>query len=68
MKTRFVVIWDPPINKGTVGCIFDTHDEAWGFVRDHLEPSGWPMNIRVIHGEEGRDFYDHLKQSQGETA
>jgi hypothetical protein len=66
MKHRFVVLWDPPINKPSVGCIFDTYEEAWSFVHNQLEPSGWPMNVRVIQAEESKDFYNQIKHVQGE--
>lgn len=49
---HWVVLWDPPINKGTVARVFHDEGKAWSFVRERLEPSGWPMNVRVIHTNE----------------
>jgi hypothetical protein len=49
---HWVVLWDPPVNKGTVARVFHDESKAWSFVRERLEPTGWPMNIRVIHASE----------------
>lgn len=43
----YLVLWDPPINKGTVGRKFDTRTEAEEWAKINLEASGWPMNIRI---------------------
>lgn len=43
----FLVLWDPPINKGTCGTVFATEEEAKKFVELNLAPPGWPTNIRV---------------------
>lgn len=53
----FMVLWDPPINKGTVGKEFATEEAAERWADEHLRVTGWPMNIRVLRRSEVQGYY-----------
>ncbi len=44
---RWVVVWDPPINKLKAARIFDDQEEAWKFLNE-LVATGWPMNPMLV--------------------
>ncbi len=49
---QWVVLWDPPINKGTVGRIFNDEIKAWEFFRNQQAYGGGmtlPQIIRVAN-------------------
>jgi len=48
----YLVLWDPPTNKGTCGKWFSSREDAVAYSATELEPSGWPMNIRILSSDE----------------
>ena len=60
---HWVALWNPPVNKGTVARVFHDEEKAWSFVRERLEPTGWPMNVRVIVSDE-RHWQDEAGQGE----
>jgi hypothetical protein len=47
-----ILVWDPPINKGSVGMHFDTAAEANDWYCSNLAPmSGWPIHARLVPQE-----------------
>jgi hypothetical protein len=52
----YLVLWDPPTNKGTCGKWFSTREDAVAYSTTELEPSQWPMNIRILSSDEVSAF------------
>lgn len=48
MNEECILLWDPPINKGTVGRRFAGSAEAEAWAVAHLDPPGWPINRRIV--------------------
>lgn len=46
-----LLLWDPPIDKGTIGLEFKKIEDAYKYSKEHLKLLGWPMNIRVTSKE-----------------